>query len=88
MLDNIDPSSDTCTTRRSPSLRAKMDTITSVMLPNVAFSRPPTDHSPKVCIRIWRSGRTKRKDEMASHPVTTWEGYAIFATRNGERWYV
>ena len=42
MLDSIDPSSDTCTTRRSPSLRAKMDTMTSVMLPNVAFNRPPT----------------------------------------------
>ena len=54
-----------------------MDTMTSVMLPNVAFNRPPTEHSPKV-VRIWRSGRTKRKGEMASHTVATWAGLHIF----------
>lgn len=42
MLDSTEPSSDSCVTRSMPARIAIKLTMTSVALPNVAFSRPPT----------------------------------------------
>ena len=42
MLDRIEPSSETCTMRSRPALIANIDTISSVTLPKVALSSPPS----------------------------------------------
>ena len=42
ILDRMDPSSDSCTTRSWLDLSAKMHTIISVALPKEALSSPPS----------------------------------------------
>jgi hypothetical protein len=42
ILDNMEPSSDCCTTRTIPFFKAYIAIIISVAFPNVAFRRPPT----------------------------------------------
>jgi hypothetical protein len=42
ILDRMDPSSDSCTTRSWLDLSAKMQTIISVALPKEALSSPPS----------------------------------------------
>ena len=41
-MDRIEPSSETCTMRSRPALIANIDTISSVTLPKVALSSPPS----------------------------------------------
>mmetsp|Transcript_108346 Transcript_108346/g.258537 ORF Transcript_108346/g.258537 Transcript_108346/m.258537 type:complete len:210 (+) Transcript_108346:1321-1950(+) len=40
-LESTEPSMESWTTRKSPACIAQMQTMTSVMLPKVAFSKPP-----------------------------------------------
>mmetsp|Transcript_39120 Transcript_39120/g.103059 ORF Transcript_39120/g.103059 Transcript_39120/m.103059 type:complete len:270 (-) Transcript_39120:456-1265(-) len=42
MLERIEPSRLTCTMRSKPAFKAKSETMSSVTLPNVAFSSPPS----------------------------------------------
>jgi hypothetical protein len=66
MLERMDPSSDIWTTRRRPSLSAKMATIISVALPKVAFIRPPTAEN-----RVWGRVKTGYVHDGAAKALTT-----------------
>ena len=74
MFDSTEPSSESWVTRSRPACMAHRLTMTSVALPNVALSRPPTvsDVYSASCSvmkpRRSASGHMPSRDSMKVHP--------------------
>lgn len=72
MLDRMEPSSVSCTTRIIPFLRAIMDIISSVTFPNVAFKRPPTGVKSVIARQKTILGEKGSKKQSHMLYITSW----------------